>query len=133
MLTTFPSRSTSVDASTSSSSAAMSNSCRLTSTAAARTAGDSVGTVLLPPLALANCVLPVSACSISMASGSTPNSSATTMAITVLVPVPMSLAPMFRFTLPSAKNLTVAVLGGPPPPAAQSPAATPTPRRTVPR
>ena len=42
--------------------------------AAARTAGDSVGTVLLPPLAVANWVVPVS----------------------------MSLAPMFKRTLPSS-------------------------------
>ena len=84
--------------------------------AAARTAGDSVGTVLLPPLGVAYCVVPVSAFSISMTSGRTPSSSETTMAMTVRVPVPMSLAPMFRLTLPSEKSLTMIVAGPPPPP-----------------
>ena len=89
-----------------------------------------MGTVLLPPLPVANWVVPVSACSIWMSSGSTQSSSAATMAMTVLVPVPMSEAPMFRFRLPSAKSLMITVDGGPPPPAAQVPPATPTPRRT---
>jgi hypothetical protein len=51
------------------------------------------------------------------------------MAMTVFVPVPMSLAPMLRFALPSAKSLTTTVAGGPPPPAIHTAPAIPTPRR----
>src|SRR5512143_4126727 len=99
---------------------------------AARTVGDSVGIVLLPPLGVAYWVVPVSACSIWIFSGGTPNSSEATIAIIVLVPVPMSLAPMFRLALPSEKSLTTTVEGGPPPPAIQSALAIPTPRRICP-
>ena len=106
----------------------MANSCCFTSRAAERIAGDSVGTVLLPPLGVANCVVPVSACSIEMRSIGTPSSSATICTPHVFVPVPMSLAPMFRFALPSAKSLTMAVAGGLPPPPCHMPPATPTPR-----
>ena len=48
----------------------------MTSMAAARTAGESDGTVLLPPEAVAYWVVPVSACSMRTASGATPSSSA---------------------------------------------------------
>src|SRR5512147_1544606 len=63
-----------------------------------------------------------------MSPGTTPSSSETTMAITVLVPQPMSLIPRFRFTLPPEKYFTMAVEGGLPPPANQRQLAMPTPR-----
>lgn len=66
--------------------------------------------------------------SICIFSIGTPNSSETTIAMTVLVPVPMSLAPILRLTLPSEKSLTITVEGGPPPSANQRQLAIPTPR-----
>ena len=113
-------------------SAAISSNWCLTSSAAARMAGDSVGTVLLPPLGVANCVVAVSACSIEMRSMATLSSSATSCAPHVLVPHPMSLAPMFRWALPSENSLTMTVAGGPPAPPCHMPPATPTPRFTWP-
>ena len=56
---------------------------------------------LLPPEEVAYCVVAVSACSIWIFSTCTPSSSATIIAAQVLVPVPMSEAPMLRLTLPS--------------------------------
>jgi len=72
------------------SSAAISSKRAFTSSAADRTAGESPNTVLLPPLTRLYGVVPVSAFSTLIRSSGTPNSSATTMAITVLVPVPRS-------------------------------------------
>src|SRR4030042_3577889 len=88
--------------------------------------------VLLPPLGVAYWVVPVSACSIWIFFVGIPNSSEITIAMTVLVPVPISLAPILRLALPSEKNLTATVEGGPPPPANHKPLATPTPRRICP-
>ena len=79
----------------------MAISCDLTSSAAARTAGESTMTVLLPPLGPVYWVVAVSAFSTLIWSIGTPNSSATTWAKIVLVPVPRSAAPMLRLALPS--------------------------------